>query len=290
MNYQLQNNQISVLISSVGAELQSMKKDNTEYLWNGDSKYWKDRSPVLFPFVGRLTDGKYRLNGTEYPMGIHGFARFADYDVVEQSDARIVFETKNTEESYASYPYHFVLRISYELDGNRVNIGYSVKNESDREMYFGIGGHPGFQVPLEEGLVFGDYYLEFSEKSSPDRVGFTQACYLNGINAVFPLKSEKILPMSHDMFDNDAIVLQHACREVTLKSDKGQRAVTVSYPDCPYIGFWHAPKTEAPYICIEPWASLPSRQDIIEEFGHKSDMIHLLSGKEYRNQWSITLD
>lgn len=290
MNYKIENSQISVSIASVGAELQSIKKDGAEYLWNGDSKYWGERSPMLFPFVGRLTNGRYQLNGMEYPMQVHGFARFQDYDVAEQSDERIVFEIKDTKETYASYPYHFVLRISYELDGNCIKVGYLVKNESDAEMYFGIGGHPGFQVPLEEGLAFNDYYLEFAEKSSPDRIGFTKACYLSGINEVCSLKDQKILPMSHDMFDDDAIVLQHTCREVTLKSDKGQRAVTVAYPDCPYIGFWHAPKMEAPYICIEPWASLPSRQDIIEEFGHKSDMIRLDPGKEYRNRWNITLN
>lgn len=290
MDYQIQNDQISLLVSSIGAEMQSLKKDGSEYLWNGDGRYWENKSPVLFPFVGRLTEEKYSLNSTQYSMGIHGFARFMDFDVTEQSDDRIVFEIRDTDETYASYPYHFLLRISYELDANSIKVGYYVKNQSDKEMYFGIGGHPGFRVPLDENLAFHDYYLEFSQKTRPDRVGFTQACYLNGINEVFPLKDEKVLPMSHDMFDEDAIVLQNVCREVTLKSDKGQRKVTVSYPNCPYVGFWHAPKTDAPYICIEPWASLPSRQDIIEEFSEKSDMIRLLTGAEYRNDWGIILE
>ena len=290
MDYQIQNDQISLLVSSIGAEMQSLKKDGSEYLWNGDRRYWEDKSPMLFPFVGRLTDGKYSLNGTQYSMGIHGFARFMDYDVTEQSDDRIVFEIKDTDETYALYPYHFLLRISYELDANSIKIGYYVENQSDKAMYFGIGGHPGFRVPLDENLAFHDYYLEFPQKTRPDRVGFTQTCYLNGINEVFPLKDEKILPMSHDMFDEDAIVLQNVCREVTLKSDKGHRKVTVSYPQCPYIGFWHMPKTDAPYICIEPWASLPSRQDIIEEFNEKSDMIQLLPGAEYKNNWCIILE
>lgn len=290
MNYQIQNNQISVLISSVGAELQSIKKDGAEYLWNGDSRYWSDKSPMLFPFVGRLTDGKYRLNGKEYAMQIHGFARFQDYDVVERSDERIVFEIKDTEETYAIYPYHFVLRVSYELDGSRVKIGYLVKNKSEAEMYFGIGGHPGFQVPLEEGLQFSDYCLEFSAKCTPDRIGHTETCYLNGINLPFQLQEGTVLPLDHSMFDDDAIVLQNMAREVCLKSNKGTRKVTVSYPQCPYLGMWHAPKTEAPYICIEPWTSLASRQDIVEEFENKSDMIRLISGKEYRNEWSIMVE
>ena len=28
-------------------------------------------------------------------------------------------------------------------------------------MYFGVGGHPGFAVPLEKGLAFEDYCLQF---------------------------------------------------------------------------------------------------------------------------------
>ena len=92
------------------------------------------------------------------------------------------------------------------------------------------------------------------------------------------------------MFDDDAIVLQHVSDEVTLKSDKGSRQVTVSYPNLPFLGLWHAPKTEAPYICIEPWTSLPSRQDVVEEFRYKYDLIRLDAEDMYENTWSITIE
>ena len=289
MDYQIQNKKLNVVISSLGAELKSIKKDGTEYLWEGDSKYWDEQSPMLFPFVGRLTEGKYLLNGKEYAMGIHGFARFQDYTVVEQDEARIVFEMVDNAETYSVYPYHFVLRISYELDENQLKVAYLVENRSDTEMYFGIGGHPGFKVPLEEGLAFEDYYLEFSEEARPDRIGFSESCFLNGKNELFALENGKILPLSHTMFDEDAIVLQNVCRQVTLKSDKSSKKVTVAYPDCGYIGFWHRPKTDAPYICIEPWVSLPARQDVVEEFSAKSDLIRLFSGEIYRNSWSIVV-
>lgn len=154
-------------------------------------------------------------------------------------------------------------------------------------MYFGIGGHPGFRVPLEDDLDFEDYFLEFHTACRPDRVGHTDACFLSGENTEFPLQNGKILPLYHGMFDDDAVVLQNMSDCVTLKSQKGSRQVTVSYPDLPYLGLWHAPKTEAPYLCIEPWTSLPSRQDIVEEFRCKSDLIRLKGGKVYENCWSI---
>ena len=41
MIYTIENDSIRVQISDVGAELQSIvgKKDNTEYLWQGDAQY-----------------------------------------------------------------------------------------------------------------------------------------------------------------------------------------------------------------------------------------------------------
>lgn len=156
-------------------------------------------------------------------------------------------------------------------------------------MYFGIGGHPGFLVPMEEGLEFSDYYLEFSQEHIPERIGFTEDCYLSGRDEAFPLEGGKRLPLYHEMFDQDAIVLRDTAERVTLKSDKGQHFVSVCCPDMAYLGFWHAPHTRAPYVCIEPWTSLPSRQDIVEDLGMKSDCIRLQPGKTYENQWEITV-
>lgn len=289
MKYEIGNEYLKVEINALGAELQSVSKDGTEYLWDGDPEYWQERAPILFPFVGRFTEEKYTLNGREYHMGIHGFARKLPYQVVEHEPDRIVMELTDTEETFESYPYHFALRVCYRLKNNQIGIDYQVRNASDKMMYFGIGGHPGFKVPLEDGLEFSDYYLEFAGKGRPDRVGHTETCFLSGINTEFPLEDGQRIRMRHDMFDGDAIVLQNMPGEIILKTDKGTKGVKVSYPMMPYLGLWHAPKTEAPYICIEPWTSLPSRQDVVEEFDNKSDLVRLQSGAVYENQWSITV-
>ena len=47
----LSNSILTVQIAEHGAELQSIKKDGKEYLWQGDAKFWGRRSPVLFPIV-----------------------------------------------------------------------------------------------------------------------------------------------------------------------------------------------------------------------------------------------
>ena len=289
MNYTISNEYVCLTVSDLGAEIQSIIKDGKEYLWNGDEKYWPERSPLLFPYVGRFTDGKYLLKGTEYEMGIHGFARHLPYSLVEKSANTLVFELCDNEDTLKAYPYHFILQVCYELTEDTISITYNVRNLSDERMYFGIGGHPGFALPFDEGLDFSDYYLEFEGKSFPTRVGHTETCFLSGQDESFPLKEDKYLPLAHPMFDDDAIVLKNMADKVTLKSDKGNRQVIVSYPNLPYLGLWHAPKTEAPYICIEPWTSLPSRQDVVEEFSCKYDLIRVDADEEYTNTWSIRI-
>ena len=289
MEYSIRNDELQLVLSDIGAELQSVQKDGREYLWNANPQYWPEHSPLLFPCVGRFTDGKYRLNGREYEMEIHGFARKCFYHVAEKEAEKITFELRDSAETYQIYPYHFILWVTYQLKNNTIQITYRVCNDSPDTMYFGIGGHPGFRVPLDERLTFSDYCLEFSGMSFPERIGHTPACFLSGIDKEFPLEDHRILRLSHEMFDQDAIVLRNMADEVTLKSEKGTRQVTVSYPHMPYLGLWHAPRTEAPYICIEPWTSLPSRQDIVEEWKYKSDLIRLASRKQYVNTWSITI-
>lgn len=290
MEYQISNEYLQVTISSKGAEMTSLRSNGVDYLWSGEEAYWDEQSPLLFPFVGRLTDEKYFLEGKEQAMGIHGFAKHQEFQMVCEEDAYITLELRDNDDTYKQYPYHFILQVTYELQGYSVQITYRVVNESERKMFFGIGGHPGFRVPLEEGLSFSDYYLEFDSCCRPSRVGHTEACFLSGIDKELQLEEGKKIPLFHEMFDDDAIVLREVADAVTLKSDKGSRKVKVSYPDLPFLGIWHKPMSDAPYVCIEPWTSLPSRQGIIEEFAYKSDLIRLQPQQQYVNSWSITIE
>ena len=99
----------------------------------------------------------------------------------------------------------------------------------------------------------------------------------------------KRISLRHDLFDEDAIILKNMAREVSLRSKVSSHSVTVSYPKMPYLGIWHWPHTDAPYVCIEPWSSLPSRQDVVEELSCKSDLVQLESGCVYDNTWTITI-
>lgn len=286
----VKNEHIVLTVDTLGAQIMSIQSaDGTEYLWQGDPKYWSDRSPMLFPFIGRLTSNSYQLQGNVYPMTIHGFAAALEFVPVEICKDSLVVELTDSAETQGQYPFHFALRILYKLDGCRLDITYQVENKNKTAMPFGIGGHPGFNIPLVAGEQFEDYSITFSQPCQPDRVGFTPAVYLNGHDERYPLADDIRIDLRHDLFDEDAIILKNMAREVTLQSRVSGRGVRVSYPDMPYLGIWHWPKTDAPYVCIEPWSSLPARQDVVEDFYCKSDMIQLASGKTYETTWSVTV-
>ena len=289
MKYTITQGELAICVDAAGAQLTSVTWKGREYLWQGDPAYWPDQSLLLFPYVGRFTDGKYTFRGKTYPMDIHGFAKDSMFEIENAGEHCVTFVLQDSEDTRAVYPFRFQLSVTYEVRDNTVFVSYDVENLSGEMMYFGIGGHPGFNVPLEEGLSFEDYYLEFSRPHTPDRVGHTEACFLSGNDTPFPLEDGIRLPLHHDLFDDDACVLRNVSDTVTLASDRGACSVTMNYPGLPYLGIWHAPKTDAPYVCLEPWSSLPSRQDIIEDIGFKCDLIRLAEDETYHTTWSMAL-
>lgn len=291
MIYRLHNAFLTVDINDIGAELFSIKSNNgTEYLWQGDQKYWKDRAINLFPICGRLFGLKYTYNGNVYEMKGHGIARGLVFTPVEKTETKIIFELLSSEATRKVYPFDFALRIIYTLDKNNLTCTMEVNNTGNETLPFSVGGHPGFNVPLAQGLSFDDYYLEFSEKSSPEKLIFSETCFMTGKTAPFSLHNGKIIDLKHNLFDNDAIFLLGMPSSVTLKSDKDKRSVTMSYPDAKHLGFWHTTKSDAPFVCIEPWYGSPSFDGITDDFSTKADMIRLAPGEENKFSFSIAIE
>ncbi len=286
MIYTIENEYLQVRVSTYGAELQSIKSaSGCEYLWQGDPQYWQEKAPVLFPVIARLQDKTLCVNGLAYPMEIHGFAKCSEFACAGHSTdsvtLRLVCENA---------PFICTLDITYRLDGNTLRIENKVLNNQNEPLHFALGGHPGFRVPLEDGEEFSDYYLEFSQKCTPELIGFTaDSVLVSGQNRAYPLEDGRRIPLHHRLFDGDALIMQHAAREVSLKNRAGTHTVTVSYPDMPYIGFWHCVRADAPYVCIEPWSSLPGRAGVTEELSCRSDFVHLAPNKTWENIWTISI-
>ena len=293
MNYTISNDQIEVTVSDVGAELMSIKslKDGTEFLWQGDPAFWAGRAYNLFPICGRLAEGKYTFRGETYEMNLHGFVRKSTLDATVLARDKIDFGLRSDERTKAMYPFDFEYHICYSLVGSTVKMEISVINHTDSTMPFALGGHPGFNVPLAGAGAFEDWRLEFCPECAPVQVVFSDACLTTEERKPFPLEDGKILRLRHDLFDHDAVVLAGTSHRVSLKSDLSPHSVTVEVPDAmKYLGIWHAPKKEAPYVCIEPWTSLPAYDGRVDDLETKEDMFELSPLASYELIWTITVE
>ena len=288
MNYTIKNDILNVEISSFGAELQSIKRNNVEYLWQGDENSWKNRATNIFPYVGRMQEGKYTYKGKTYEMGGHGLARHIDFTIEKSEDQKITFKMISNEETLKSYPFNFEYFITYELKEDTLFVTSKVVNKDNKAMYFGLGGHPGFIIPLDNRLKFEDYYLEFDECAKINNIRVSEKGLITH-KEEYPLKDDKILNLTHNLFDNDALIFENMSKGVTLKTDKDNKSVYVKYEDMTYLGIWHSPKKEVNFVCIEPWTSLPSRDGIIEDIEKRENLIFLEENKQYENKWSKTI-
>lgn len=269
MNYTIKNDILTVEIAAKGAELMSVKKDGTEYLWQGDPAYWSGRAYNLFPTCGRMWEGKYLYKGQIYEMKIHGIVRYMECEVFEHEADRIVFTLVSNEETKKIYPFDFKFFAEFKLEGNKLIHKYTAVNTGDTVLPCTFGGHPGFNVPLDNGN-FEDYYLEFSEECEPKEAEFSKSGKVEGL-----LRDNKFINLKHSLFDNDSFFMTGCADAVTLKSDKSERSVTVSYPGFTYLGVWHMPKTDAPFVCIEPWYGSPAPLGQYSDIEKMDDMFHL---------------
>lgn len=290
MIYTLKNSEMEVQVSSKGGELVSLRDaDKTEYIWIGDARYWKRHAPQLFPCIGRLTNNQYKMDGTLHEMGQHGFLRDYELTKVEESATSLHLQLTSDASTRQLYDRDWTVDIFYRLCGKTLNVKFQVRNRDVRTMRFGYGIHPGFNVPLNPALRFEDYRLDFHEVSTPKQMELTEHYTISGGMHDYALADGRYLPLQHSLFDHDAIILKDMPHTVTLGSQKDEKKVTVTFPDMPYLGIWHAPETDAPFVCIEPWSSLPSTDGVIDEFETKPDFITVEPKETYTNSWSISI-
>lgn len=265
----IKNEQLTVTISTLGAEIQSVVDANgIERMHDGDPKWWKSHAPLLFPVAGGLRDDEYLLDGKAYPMPKHGFAKLREFEVETAGADRAVFVLRGEQAQDVGFPYKYELHVKYALCGRRLTVAYVVDNLDERTMYYGIGAHEAYATP--EGIE--QYYAEFDE---PETLK-SNVLHGNllGHETIQLSDNSTLLPLKYDYFAVDAIVFRGInSRGVTLKSRAHSREIRVEFPGFDYLLFWTKPG--APYICIEPWCNFQDWVDTDKDITHKPGIIAL---------------
>ena len=286
MEYTLKNKKLTVVFESKGATLHSIKdNDGVEYLWEGNPEYWSGQAPVLFPICGSIRDDKAQIgNRKQTNMPRHGVVRKKEFKCVEQTENSILFEIESNEEMLAQYPYEFKLGINYILEGKKITTRYIIENKDKEIMPFQIGGHPGFHCPLYKVESYEDYELVFEQKETctvPTPV--TETGLIDMEHRSEFLKDTDTLPLKHDLFSVDAVILdQLKSRAVTLKSKKHNKGIRIDFNQFPYLILWSTAK-EADFVALEPWIGLSTCSDEGDKFEEKRNIQYAQAGevKEY---------
>ena len=287
----LKNDVLTVQVAEHGAELQSIMKGTTEYLWQGDPAFWGRRSPVLFPIVGSVWEKRYRIAGKEFEMGQHGFARDMDFTLVGGSETEVRYRLESSEETLKKYPFPFVLDIAYRLEGGKVEVIWEVYNPGSEDLYFQIGAHPAFNYP--DYLSHNDErgYLSFDRSEGLECIRIKEKGCVDA-QTKYPLEIPRdgLMPLTRETFDViDTIMLQDGqIRKVTLHRNDGTPWLALAF-DAPVVGIWSPPTKNAPFICIEPWYGRCDRAGYEGDYRDKDWINRLTPGERFSSVYSIEI-
>ena len=283
----LSSGDLTVEVDPLGAQLSTLRdRAGHDLLWGGDPSVWAGRAPLLFPIVGALASGRYRLGSATYALPRHGFARVKRFDVVNACSDAATLRLKADEATLEVYPFRFELDVHFALDGATLSVTTSVRNPGNDGMPASIGYHPGFRWPLPFGRPRSSHFIEFA-MDEPDPVR-----RLNAAGLLTPERhptpiAHRRLKLEDGLFQDDVIIFdQIRSRHITYGADEGPR-IRVSYPDAPYLGIWTKPK--APFICMEPWHGIADPEGFTGDFRTKPGVFTVAAGAALSTQMTVTL-
>ncbi|ANH80274.1 aldose epimerase [Niabella ginsenosidivorans] len=288
--HEIRNDYIKISVAEHGAELQSLTDTATgqEYIWSGDPAVWGKHSPVLFPIVGSLKENTYYYEGKPYQLGRHGFARDMDFSLSEQRPEALVFTLKSAEATLKNYPFPFELDIRYQLQEKTVLVTYNVKNTGRGDMWFSIGAHPAFKLPLFEGDAYVEYHLEFEKTENAGKWPILEGGLIAEAPVPF-LENTNKLPLNKNLFVKDALVFKDLQSEkIALVSDKTGKGFVFSWKQFPFFGIWAAPGAD--FICLEPWCGIADSTGSSQELTQKEGINRLEAGGHFKRTWSVTIN
>ena len=209
MIYSVENNLLKITVSSYGAELLSVinKKTGEEMMWQGDPEIWSGHCPMLFPYCGKIKNGSYKLDGKEFNVEKHGFIKDMEHDFVSAENGQLHFIATSNGETLKLFPRDFVFETIYTLCGNTLKYVVKITNKSKKELRFGLGFHPAFNIPFDKNHSTKDYDLQFdSPQTVVVKENYTSGPFEGLVSEEKSVltNNSKVIELNDHMFDKDS--------------------------------------------------------------------------------------
>lgn len=269
----IESSRLRATVKVLGAELSSLydKQENHEYIWTGDPEVWKGQSPWLFPFIGKLNGGAYKADGRSYEMPAHGFASKMDFVIESIKPDAVTFCLPATSETLPVFPWRFRLWITYRITDENLTVSCSVTNEDNKDMFFSLGGHPGFIAEKGDKLVF-----DANEKLSVRRLKMPDHLLNEGVFGEFTGE----IPVSGGLFKDDAMLFESPVSERCTLKRKNGKDITLDYGKVTWLGIWSRAREDLKYVCVEPWFGVDDEVGFTGDVSAKKGVERLHPGEK----------
>lgn len=278
---------LSAQINPFGAQLSALRDPSgRELMWDGNPAFWSGRAPLLFPIVGTLRDGVYRVSGKTYALARHGFARGRPFEVLNASPVDAVLRLKADDATLAVYPFCFQLQVRFEIEGSTLMVKTLVRNDGEVPMPASFGYHPAFRWPLPFGAARALHAIEF-ELEEPESVRrLDTAGLVTAAEYPTPVRARRLL-LDDDLFRDDVVIFPTLRSQgLSYGASTGPR-LALRFPDTPYLGLWSKPG--APFICIEPWHGMSDPVGFTGDFTAKPGVFSVPPGAHRELTMQVTL-
>ena len=278
----ISSNSLTASIDTMGAQLMSLRKGESEYLWQGDSNWWPRRAPILFPIVGVLKDGEAESAEGTISLARHGLARLNQFEVVEESPSSVKLQLKSTEETRKAYPYDFELKLIFSVAGDTLTQTYEVTNPANVVLPFTLGAHPAFNIPIPgvEATSLDQYHLSFTRSWTSYGPSITDEGLCDYTTPQRLIVDSDTLPLSWELIDREkTITLEDVPdRRITLtanaETSSETHGIQMDFEGFDYLGIWSA-APGCPFVALEPWCGIADTVDTDGVFEHKPGIICL---------------
>lgn len=292
----ISNGSLTASIDTMGAQLMSLRKGESEYLWQGDSNWWPRRAPILFPIVGVLKDSKAESAEGTISLARHGLARLNQFEVVEQSPSSVTLQLKSTEETRKSYPYDFELKLIFSVAGDTLTQSYKVTNPANVVLPFTLGAHPAFNIPIPdvEASSLNHYHLLFTHSWTSYGPSITDEGLCDYTTPQRLIVDSDTLPLSWELIDREkTITLENVPdRRITLaastEAPSEAHGIQMDFEGFDYLGIWSA-TPGCPFVALEPWCGIADTVDCDGIFEHKPGIISLEPAQSIAKTLSIKI-
>jgi galactose mutarotase-like enzyme len=280
--------ELSAEIDPHGAQLSRLcDSESRDLLWDGNPAVWAGRAPLLFPIVGVVAGGRYRLGTSSYHLSRHGFARGKDFALASANAASATFKLGADPSSLEIYPFEFELVVRFEVVRCSLTVTSTIRNCGKKDMPASFGYHPAFRWPLPFGSNRSSHTIEF-ETDEPEPVRRIDAAGLLTPTAHPTPIEHRRLVLSDELFTDDVLILDKVrSRSVSYGGEKGPR-LRIDFKDAPYLGLWTKPGAQ--FVCIEPWHGITDPVGFSGDFKDKPGVFVLGAGQELAAAMIIRLE